>query len=94
MKFKSYEKNTLRGFFTVRLTQVGLEIKDATLHEKGGSRWIGLPSKSYQDENGDQKWSRIIDFYDEKKGKEFKRLCLEVLDKFQSGEGNGSNKKS
>jgi hypothetical protein len=46
-KFRLFEKNTLRGFATVRLTGVNLEIRDITIHEKNGNRWVSLPSKPY-----------------------------------------------
>jgi hypothetical protein len=45
--FRPFEKNTLRGFATVRLTGVNLEIRDITIHEKNGNRWVSLPSKPY-----------------------------------------------
>jgi len=36
--FRSYERNTLKGFFTARLTNMGLEIRDITLHQKNGKK--------------------------------------------------------
>ncbi len=86
VKFKKYRKNTLMGFFDVQLENIGLEIRDCTVHQQGKSRWVGLPAKSYKDENGDQKWSRIIDFYDEGRGKQFQKACIEALDRFKTEE--------
>jgi len=36
--FRTHKKNTLRGFITVRLTTIGLEIRDLAVHEKNGGR--------------------------------------------------------
>lgn len=43
VNFRSHIKNTLQGYFTVRLSNIGLEIRDATLHKKEGKRWIPHP---------------------------------------------------
>ncbi len=83
IKFKSYEKNTLKGFIDLRLTTIGLEIRQASLHEKAGSRWISLPSKPYQDADGTQKWSYILKFYDEAKSKQFQKAVIQALDKYK-----------
>ncbi len=82
-KFKKYQKNTLQGFFTLRMSNIGLEIRDCTLHEKGGKRWVGLPAKPYQDADGTQNWSRIIDFFDKTKGEQFETATLKALDKYK-----------
>lgn len=80
--FRSYEKNTLKSFLSVRLTNAGLEIRDMTLHEKNGKRWIQLPSKPYQKDDGSQGWSYIVKFYHEARGKQFQKAVLEALDSY------------
>ena len=82
VKFQEYRKNTLMGFFDVQLDNVGLEIRGCTVHQKGKSRWVGLPAKPYEDEDGTKKWSRIIDFYDEGRGKQFQKAVLQALDAY------------
>lgn len=82
--FKPYSKNTLRGFLAFRLTNIGLEIRDATLHEKGGKRWIQLPSKPYE-KDGKTLWTAIVDFYDKSRADQFQKAALEALDRFQAG---------
>ena len=81
-KFKAYTRNTLRGFLTIRLTGIGLEIRDLTLHEKNGKRWVSLPAKPYEKEDGSQGWSYIIKFYNEERGRQFQKAVLEALDKY------------
>ncbi len=86
IKFKSYERNTLRGFFTCRMTGVGLELRDLTLHEKDGKRWIGLPAKPYEKDGG-QAWSHIVKFYDEARSKQFQTATLKALDGYLKKHG-------
>jgi hypothetical protein len=51
---KAFEKNTLRGFVTLKITPPGLVVNDVCLHEKGGRRWLSFPAKPYQDKEGKQ----------------------------------------
>jgi hypothetical protein len=44
-------QNTLRGFFDL-LEPSGQKLHECTLHEKGASRWISLPSKPVLDGDG------------------------------------------
>ena len=67
------------------MTGVGLELRDLTLHQKGGKRWVGLPAKPYQDENGDQKWSHIVKFYDKARGDQFEKTVIAALDIYLKG---------
>lgn len=79
--FKPHAKNSLRGFLALRLTNIGLEIRDAALHEKSGKRWIQLPSRAYE-KDGTTKWSPIVDFYDKSRADQFQKAALEALDQF------------
>jgi hypothetical protein len=83
--FRRFDKNTLKGFLTVRMTNIGLEIRDICLHEKNGKRWVQMPSKPYES-NGETKWSYINDWYDREKGEQFNRAVIEALDKFRSNQ--------
>ena len=84
VSFRSYEKNTLRGFLTLRLSTIGLEIRDATVHAKGGKAWIGLPAKPYQDENGETKYSYVVKFTEKSVWEKFQSETLEALKEYQS----------
>lgn len=81
--FRPFKKNTLQGFVTIRLTNIGLEIRDCPVHESAGKRWIQMPSKPYQKKDGEQTFAFILDFYDKPKGKQFQELALEALDAFR-----------
>jgi hypothetical protein len=64
LKFRPYEKNTLRGFCDLQLVRTGLIIRDCCLHEKGGKYWISFPARSYQDKAGGTQWAALIEFAD------------------------------
>jgi hypothetical protein len=62
IKFRAFEKNTLKGFADLELTRVGLVLRDCTLHEKNGRAWIGFPAKSFTGDDGETKWTPLIEF--------------------------------
>jgi len=78
--FRKFEKNTLRGFARIRLEPTGIIIDGVTVHEKGGRRWIGLPAKPYQDEDGNQKWSPIVRIEPRKQWENFQAQALKALE--------------
>ena len=79
LKYKEFQKNSLQGFVDLKMTQVGLDIRGCTYHEKNGKRWIGLPGREYKD-NGETKWANILKFDDEFHWK-FQKAALEALDR-------------
>ena len=82
VSFKKYNKNTLKGFFTCKLTNNGLEIRDCSLHTKNGKRWISLPAKPFKKDDNSQGWSYIVSFYDKDKWSQFQKATLEALDRY------------
>jgi hypothetical protein len=85
--FKHHKSNTLQGFFTVILEDYGLEISGFSLHNKGDSTWIETPSKPPTDGKNGEKWTKVVHFYDTRKGKEFKRVVMIELKEFLNKEG-------
>ena len=81
-EFRKFKKNSLQGFVTLLLPTVGLQVKDCTLHESGGKRWIGLPAKPYQAEDGSTKYSYIISFPDKRVYGAFQDQALNALDEY------------
>ena len=51
-------KNTLRGFFTLRAGP--LEIEGYSFHEKNGKTWVNPPAREYTDESGEKKYASMI----------------------------------
>jgi hypothetical protein len=50
--FKPLHRNTLRGFATIRINEMRLEVRDIAIHKKNESRWAALPSKPMIDKDG------------------------------------------
>jgi hypothetical protein len=86
--FRPLEKNTLRGFLTIRLSDVGLVVKDVCLHEKNGKRWLQLPSKPYKKTDGGQAWAYILEF-EKSHYWVFQDAGLSALDAYLSQTGEG-----
>lgn len=89
--FRAHTKNTLRGFLTIRMTGIGLEIRDLALHEKNGKQWLQLPAKPYKKSDGGQGWSYILAFYDKHTFKKFQDVTLKALDAFQRQAGRNAH---
>jgi hypothetical protein len=81
--FRQYEKNTLKGFVTVILEPTGIEIRDLTLHQKGDRRWLNMPAKPYQDDEGETRYSYIVFFPDKKRAEQFQEAALMALEEYQ-----------
>jgi hypothetical protein len=63
IRFRRFEKNTLKGFADFELTKVGLIIRDCTFHESNGKGWVGFPARSYTDPaTGEIKWQALVEF--------------------------------
>ena len=86
LNFKPFSKNTLHGFLDLKMTQMGLEVRGCTYHEKNSKRWIGLPARSYEDENGKTTWALILKFDDEHHWS-FQEAALSALDEYRRTNG-------
>jgi len=87
-EFREHESGTLRGFLTIRMSQIGLEIRGVGLHEKGGSRWFSMPSKPFRKKDGSQGFSNMIEFYDKSREAQFRKAALDALDRYEAGSGS------
>lgn len=80
VNFKEYQKGALQGFFELELPS-GLNVRGMTYHVKeDGKRWVGFPSKPYEDEDGETKYQNLVYIPDDAKWKKFQALALKALD--------------
>jgi hypothetical protein len=77
-------QNTLRGFLSVTLPS-GMMIHNLTVHEKGESRWVGLPAREWTNVEGLTQYAKLIEFADRATAKRFRDEVLAALDKHLSG---------
>jgi hypothetical protein len=62
-------KNTLRGFVTAHVAELGMSFLDIAIHEKNGKVWAAPPSRPWikdgvvlKDEAGKPSYSAIVEF--------------------------------
>jgi len=93
IKLRRHHRNTLQGFADLELTRVGIIIRDCTWHRSGGGReWVGLPARSYQDEDGVTRWQRVIEFAPDahRAREQFYVLALEAIHAFVAEQERGA----
>jgi hypothetical protein len=81
IKFRRFEKNTLRGYADLQLVRTGLVIKDCCLHEKNGKHWISFPARRYEGPNGKALWSPTVEFAEgaTQAREQFQRQAVEAV---------------
>lgn len=80
LEWRSFEKNTLRGFVTVQM-QSGVIYRGLMVHEKGDARWVSFPAREYLDKStGAKKYAPFVDFTSREKMNQFCGLILGALD--------------
>lgn len=84
-EFKPFEKNTLRGFVSLELPS-GLILHGFTLHEKNGSRWIGMPAKEFTKSDGIKSWVPQIEFASKEARDRFQAAALGAVDDYLEGQ--------
>jgi hypothetical protein len=88
LDWKSIAKGSLRGAFSIELG-TGLIIKNCTVFESGGQRWISLPSRQYQKPDGRKGYSAYVDFKSKALKDKFQQQALAAVDRFLR-EGSGA----
>lgn len=82
IKWKHYEQNTLRGFFSVLLPS-GMIIHDFMYHKKGEDRWVNAPSRPKDAIIGsDNRFPPLIEIPSQEKKKQFNDELLDALDRY------------
>jgi hypothetical protein len=77
VNYRPHEKNTLRGFVDLELTNIGLTIMECTHHVKNGRGWVGYPSRPYETERGSF-WQPLISFKKDS-GEKFQAAALKAI---------------
>lgn len=77
--WKTYERNTLKGFFSATLPS-GMILHHLMLHQKGEARWISTPAREVKDENGDAQYFPFLTFTDNDHRNRFRDSILAALD--------------
>jgi hypothetical protein len=80
--FRKFSKGTLLGFGDIFLPAAGIEIKDVSLHQENSEKLVAMPSRQFQDENGEKKYSPYIRFPDKKKWEAFQREAVRGFNEY------------
>ena len=78
--WRPFERNTLKGFFSLKIDSITFQGFSLHVKEETGARWIGLPSREYV-ENGERKYSPTVTFESKERKNAFQEWALNELDK-------------
>jgi hypothetical protein len=82
IRFRPFEKNTLRGFADLEFVRTGIIIRDCCWHQhENGREWVAFPARSYTDKDGATAWQCLIEFaVGAKEAREqFQRQALDAI---------------
>jgi len=82
--FRKFQKGTLLGFGTIFLSGAGLEIRDISLHQKDGEKWVAMPSKKHEAEDGTKKYSPLVRIPDKARWAKFQQEAVKALEEHLS----------
>jgi hypothetical protein len=97
-QWRAFERNTLRGFADFEIAEIGLLVKECTVHCKDDRQWIGLPGKPQVDKSGaavrDQStgkvaYTNVLQFVGRSWSDEFNRDALIAISSAFPGALNG-----
>jgi DNA-binding cell septation regulator SpoVG len=83
-RFHRFEKGHLFGFADVAVPIWGtmMNIKGCKVFTKNGGQWITLPSREYQNDQGETKYQALIGLDDEAVYKKFMKGVTEAWTKY------------
>jgi hypothetical protein len=85
--FRRLRSKTLFGFADIIVPEMRLRIREATVHQSHGKRWIGLPAKPQitrdgtvrRDERGKTAYTPVLEFIDRETRDRFSERAIEAL---------------
>ena len=98
--WRAMRSNSLLGFLDLEVPEMRLRIREATVHESHGKRWVGLPAKPQvtregtvrRDERGKTAYSPVIEFTDRATRDAFsERAIAALLEKFPRALDDGGH---
>jgi hypothetical protein len=84
--FKPLRSHSLYGFTDLLIPEIRLRIKEASVHQSNGRRWVGLPAKPQidrgrvrHDERGKTAYVSTLQFTDKTTSDAFSGRAIEAL---------------
>ncbi|MDP2652201.1 MAG: hypothetical protein Q8O94_03625 [bacterium] len=81
LEYKEVNKGALVGSLSVYVEKMKLEIRNITVFNKGGKRWIAMPSRAFE-ADGKQCYYAFIKFPDRAISDAFQAQVLAALDEY------------
>jgi hypothetical protein len=82
---KRIDKNGVRGSFTCYFPAIDMHIRECLWGEKtGGREWVSLPSRSWTNNDGETRHSRIVTFGSFKSDKAFQTAALAAVHELEA----------
>ena len=85
-------KNSLQGFCVLTLSPSGIVLRDCSLHERDGKRWIRLPGRPQLDSEGRHRkdpatgkalWLPVVEIKGKAERERFQNTALAAVDKLR-----------
>lgn len=80
--YKQINRGAIFAKFDLYFDKMGMSIRECLLFKSGAKHWVGMPSRAYEDQEGQKKFFQFVTFSDEKRDS-FQKKCLELLQPFE-----------
>ena len=84
--YKDINKGSLMGSATLKIIELDLDIKNITLLQKDGKRWVNFPSRTYESK-GETKRTYDIWIENPEKRKKFQEVAKAAIDAYLGNTG-------
>ena len=81
--YRAVSKNTLLGFFSLTLLSQ-MVLRDCSLHERNGKRWVGLPCRRTKD----GEYEALVDFATKEARDRFQNQALAAVEPLLKEDSN------
>ena len=84
IRYKSFEKGSLRGFTDLYVGAWDFEIKGCSVFMKDGKRWVNFPSQEFTTTDGEQAYASVNKFREKENMNKFTEEAKKAIDEFCS----------
>ena len=88
--FKFVQRGHLIGHFDILIPKWELTIRECSLFEKGHHRWVSLPTRSFDGQDGKKAYVPLVKF-GEKAFDSLQTAALAKIDDFLTGQAEPAN---
>jgi len=82
-QYRAVNRGQLKAYVSVFIPSVGMEIRDIAVFQKDGEQWVRLPSREYENSEGEIKRTNIIAFPDKAVFERFSQALKTALHTYE-----------